>query len=182
MDIVKTSKRLSYVLRHRPDAIGITLTDDGWIEIDTLLKALNAHGTRIDRAILDQVVAGNDKQRFTIDGDRIRANQGHSIEVDLGYEPAQPPDVLFHGTATRNLGSIYQQGLIKGRRHHVHLSAETSTATKVGSRHGTPAVLIVDAAAMVAAGHTFYVSANGVWLTDAVPPTYLSGGGPSLAA
>lgn len=181
MDIVKTSKRLSYVLRHRPDVIGITLTADGWVSIDTLLKALAAHGTRISRATLEQVVAENDKQRFTIDGDRIRANQGHSVDVDLGYSPAEPPAELFHGTATRHLGSIYEQGLVKGRRHHVHLSADPATAHKVGSRHGTPVVLRVDAAGLVAAGHVFFVSANGVWLTETVPPGYLAEGGPSLA-
>jgi putative RNA 2'-phosphotransferase len=168
MDLVKISKRMSYVLRHRPDTAGIVLTPDGWAEIDALIAALG-----ITREQLDRVVAENDKQRFAVDGARIRASQGHSVEVELGYSPAAPPATLFHGTAQRSLGPIFQSGLVRGRRHHVHLSADTDTALRVGSRHGVPAVLAVDAGGMTAAGFAFFRSDNGVWLTEAVPPAYL---------
>ncbi|HEX5740957.1 MAG TPA: RNA 2'-phosphotransferase [Pilimelia sp.] len=173
MHDITVSKRLSYVLRHRPDSIGLTLTPDGWTTVDALLAALAAHGTVLDRARLAHVVATNDKQRFHLDGDRIRAHQGHSVPVDLALPPVPPPDALYHGTAARHLRSIRGAGLRRGRRHHVHLSADSATARRVGARHGVPVVLRVDAAAMAAAGHVFHRSANGVWLTDAVPPTYL---------
>jgi putative RNA 2'-phosphotransferase len=173
VDEVKVSKRLSYVLRHRPDSIGLDLADGGWIAIDDLLAALARHGTQISREDLESVVAGNDKRRFTIEGGRIRANQGHSIEVDLALEPVTPPDTLFHGTATRFLDSILRQGLVRGARHHVHLSADGETARQVGSRHGKPVVLTVASGRMATAGHGFFLSANGVWLTEHVPPAYL---------
>lgn len=175
MDLVRTSKRLSRVLRHQPGSIGVTLSPDGWIDIDVLLDALARHGTPLTRADLDRVVAGNDKQRFAVDGTRIRASQGHSVPVELGYEPADAPPVLFHGTAVGNLAAIRAEGLHRGRRHHVHLSADVATAARVGARHGKPVVLTVDAAAMAAAGHVFFRSANGVWLTEAVPARYLGG-------
>jgi len=174
MDLVKTSKRMAYVLRHRPDAIGITLTPDGWVGVDDLLRALAKYGTRITRAELEAVVARNDKRRFILDGDRIRANQGHSVAVDLGLAPVTPPRTLFHGTARHNLDSIFLEGLIKGRRHHVHLSADADTAIKVGRRHGAPVVLAVDTAAMIAENLLFYRSDNGVWLTDHIPPRHLT--------
>jgi putative RNA 2'-phosphotransferase len=173
MDLVKVSRKLSYILRHRPDSVGITLSPDGWVEISTLLAALAKSGTSLTRAELGQVVSDNDKKRFAIEGDRIRASQGHSVEVDLGYAPAVPPAVLYHGTATRHLASINGQGLIRGDRHHVHLSADTETAHKVGSRHGKPVILTVGASAMVEAGHAFFISANGVWLTKSVPRLFL---------
>ncbi|HCT76833.1 MAG TPA: RNA 2'-phosphotransferase [Micromonosporaceae bacterium] len=173
MDLVKASKQLSYVLRHRPDSIGITLAPDGWVEIGVLLNALAANGTRLSKADLVRLVAENDKQRFAIDGDRIRASQGHSVEVELGYAAATPPGVLFHGTAERRLASIFDKGLVRGRRHHVHLSADPHTALKVGARHGKPVVLTVDAAKMLSGGYQFHVSENGVWLTEAVPAEYL---------
>ncbi|MBV1851825.1 RNA 2'-phosphotransferase [Catellatospora tritici] len=175
MDNVKISKRLSYVLRHAPETIGITLSPDGWVPIDTLLRALAAHGPRVTREQLDAVVAGNDKQRFAIDGDRIRASQGHSVQVELGLTPVEPPELLYHGTARRNLASIYADGVHRGNRHHVHLSADAGTAHKVGSRHGAPVILVVAAAEMADDGHRFYRSANGVWLTDDVPARYLRG-------
>jgi putative RNA 2'-phosphotransferase len=174
MDLVKTSKRMSYVLRHRPDSIGLTLAAGGWVSVDELLRALARHGTRITRADLEYVVAANDKRRFVIEGDRIRANQGHSVPVDLDLTPVDPPRMLFHGTARHNLDSIFLDGLVKGRRHHVHLSADTETAVKVGVRHGSPIVLAVDTAAMVAENLLFYRSENGVWLTDHVPPRHLT--------
>ena len=120
----KLSKGLSYVLRHRPDTIGLELGEGGWVLVSDLLKAYQRAGRKMSIDILDVVVADNDKQRFEYSADRsqIRARQGHSADVELGYEPAVPPDVLYHGTATRHLESIYQQGLVKGRRHHVHMS------------------------------------------------------------
>lgn len=128
----------------------------------------------MSRAQLEQVVAGNDKQRFVIEGDRIRANQGHSVEVDLRLEPVAPPETLYHGTVARSLASIWEKGLVKGSRHHVHLSADPETATKVGARRGKPVILKVNSAGMAAAGFVFYRSANGVWLTDSVPPSFLA--------
>ncbi|MEV6966782.1 RNA 2'-phosphotransferase [Hamadaea sp. NPDC051192] len=174
MDLVRTSKRLSYVLRHRPDSVGLTLGAGGWVGVDELLHALARHGTRITRDDLEYVVAHNDKRRFIIDGDRIRANQGHSMEVDLGLTPVTPPDRLYHGTARHNLDPIFLDGLVRGNRHHVHLSADEETALKVGARHGSPVVLAVDAAAMTAEGLLFYRSENGVWLTDHVPARHLT--------
>lgn len=176
--LVKTSKFLSLVLRHNPGTVGISLDPNGWVQVDELLRAINAHKPqlRLDRALLEELVAGNDKKRFAFseDGTRIRASQGHSVDIDLALEPRVAPAQLFHGTATRFLESIMAQGLIKGSRRHVHLSADPETAVKVGQRHGKPVVLKVSAAAMQAAGHEFFLSANGVWLTEHVPPAYLS--------
>ncbi|ALK98168.1 RNA 2'-phosphotransferase [Massilia sp. WF1] len=173
--IVATSKLLSYVLRHRPDSIGLALDAHGWAGVDELLACLDAHGKRIDRALLERTVAGNDKQRFAFNDDRsrIRASQGHSIAVDLQLREAEPPAVLYHGTASRFLKSILAAGLRAGGRQHVHLSADVATAMRVGARHGFPAVLAVDAARMHADGLAFYQSDNGVWLTGEVKPTYL---------
>ncbi|SDT46198.1 putative RNA 2'-phosphotransferase [Streptomyces sp. TLI_053] len=173
---VRTSKMLSRILRHEPERAGITLDPAGWVRVDVLLAALAAGGTRLSRAELDHVVATNNKRRFAYspDGLSIRASQGHTVAVDLGLAAAVPPPVLFHGTATRSLGVILREGLRPMARQDVHLSADSATATRVGSRHGRPVVLVVDAAAMAAAGHEFRVSDNGVWLTDAVPPEYLS--------
>ncbi|MGY0025290.1 RNA 2'-phosphotransferase [Streptomyces sp. YJ-C3] len=170
---VKVSKYLSKHLRHQPDRIGLTLDEAGWVEIDTLLAAAAAHGFRVSRAELDQAVAENDKRRFTVDGTRIRANQGHTIDVDLGLAPERPPAYLYHGTVARFLDAIRAEGLRPMSRHDVHLSADRETATRVGARRGRPIVLSVDAGAMHRDGHTFRVSANGVWLTTAVPPGYL---------
>ena len=174
--LVRDSKFLARVLRHDPGLIGVELDPAGWVDVGVLLAAAEAHGKRMSRERLNAIVAQNDKKRYEFDetGERIRASQGHSVPVELGYEPATPPQRLYHGTATRSLASIYRDGLLPGERHHVHLSADTATATKVGSRHGVPVVLAVDAEAMAKAGHTFYQSTNGVWLTDRVPPRYLS--------
>ena len=176
MDVVRVSKRLSYVLRHRPDSIGVALDDAGWTDVDALLAALTAHGLPLTRAELDRVVATNDKRRFAFDpsGTRVRASQGHSRLVDLGYLPEPPPSELFHGTAERFLPAILAEGLRPGRRHAVHLSADVATARAVGGRRGRPVVLRVNAAAMAAAGHRFTCSANGVWLVDSVPPRHLA--------
>jgi putative RNA 2'-phosphotransferase len=144
--------------------------------VEVLLGALERRGWPMTRDQLAEVVDTNDKQRFEwdLETDRIRARQGHSVEVDLGLAAATPPGVLFHGTPTRNLDAILQQGLDKRRRHHVHLSADTETARRVGARRGEHVVLVVDAARMHADGHVFRVSGNGVWLTDEVPASYLS--------
>lgn len=176
MSLVSTSKFLSLVLRHDPGVIGIALDANGWVDVDELLAACERAGKRVSRELLEEIVSTSDKKRFSFseDGRRIRANQGHSVNVDLGLRPMEPPDVLYHGTAERNLGSILRQGLVKGKRHHVHLSADTDTAKAVGRRHGTPVVLSIDAAAMVEDGFSFYRSENGVWLVDEVPAKYIS--------
>jgi len=172
----RASKRLSFVLRHRPDSIGLSLSEHGWVGVDDLLAALATSGTALSRDDLSRVVSTNDKQRFELDPvtDRIRARQGHSVEVDLALEPAAPPDVLFHGTPRRNLDSIRETGLDRRARHHVHLSPDVETAQRVGRRRGDAVVLAVDAAAMAAAGHTFWRTDNGVWLTEQVPPEHVS--------
>ncbi|MEU6080359.1 RNA 2'-phosphotransferase [Streptomyces sp. NPDC047108] len=170
---VTVSKFLSRHLRHQPERIGLTLDSGGWVDIATLLAAAEAYRFPITRAELDHVVAANDKQRFAVDGDRVRANQGHTVEVDLGHPVTDPPAELFHGTVERSLDAIRAEGLLPMSRHHVHLSPDRETATRVGSRRGKPVVLGVDAAAMHRAGHAFRVSANGVWLVDAVPPPFL---------
>jgi uncharacterized protein (TIGR02452 family) len=175
LDHVRASKFLALILRHDPAKVGIVLDDAGWTDIDDLLAALAAHGVPLTRDQLDDIVAASDKQRFAIsdDGTQIRANQGHSVPVDLELEPAQPPASLYHGTVEKFIPAIREHGLQKGKRHHVHLSADHDTAVKVGSRRGKPVVLEIDADAMVAAGRTFYRSANGVWLADEVPVEYI---------
>lgn len=172
------SKFLSYVLRHEPTAVGIALDSGGWVTVDVLLDACAQHGRRLSRAELDEVISTSPKQRFALsdDGQRIRANQGHSTAVDLGYEPAEPPDVLFHGTVARLLPSIRDKGLQRMERHHVHLSPDEAIARAVGGRRGKPVILRIDARAMRHAGHVFFVTPNGVWLTDEVPASFLSGG------
>ena len=171
----RISKLLSLVLRHEPQRIGLTLDVNGWADVDDLIARASAHGTSFDRDLLARVVRENDKQRFAVsaDGRRIRASQGHSIDVDLALVPTAPPAILFHGTSVDVIASIRAQGLIPGSRQHVHLSANTETATKVGARHGKPVVLTVLAEARAASGREFYVSANGVWLTDHVPAQFL---------
>ncbi|MFD6433046.1 RNA 2'-phosphotransferase [Streptomyces venezuelae] len=170
---VKVSKYLSKHLRHSPHRIGLTLDANGWVEIDALLAAAAAHRFPVTRAELDHVVAVNDKQRFAIEGGRIRASQGHSVEVDLDLPPSTPPAYLYHGTVAAHLAAIRAEGLRPMNRHAVHLSPDRETATRVGARRGRPVVLSVDAGAMHRAGHVFQVSANGVWLTAAVPPGFL---------
>ena len=168
------SKTLSYWLRHRPDAIGLTLDAQGWASVDAILTALDReHGADFDR--LAAVVEGNDKQRFEFSPDlqRIRARQGHSIEIELDLQPTPPPATLFHGTVERFLDAIRAEGLRRMSRHHVHLSADRSTADKVGARRGKPVILTVETAAMARDGHVFFVTGNGVWLTDEVPARYI---------
>ncbi len=174
--IVSTSKFLSLVLRHEPGRAGLTLGEGGWVAVADLLAGCERAGKRISPALLHEVVASNDKQRFAFsdDGLRIRANQGHSIDVDLGLVPRVPPDRLYHGTASRFLASILAQGLLRGSRHHVHLTEKQDVAVSVGTRHGVPVVLVVDALRMQRDGHAFYRSDNGVWLTDRVDVQYLA--------
>lgn len=169
------SKFMSLILRHNPGCVGITLDDQGWVEVSTLIKAINKSGKNVDEEIIKEVVATNDKQRFTFsdDGLRIRANQGHSVNVDLKLEPQTPPEFLYHGTATKNLDSINKDGLDKRARQHVHLSADKVTATKVGQRHGKVVILTVRSGDMAREGHEFFLSKNGVWLTDSVPVEYI---------
>jgi putative RNA 2'-phosphotransferase len=171
----KVSKFLSLVLRHQPQRIGLKLDAQGWAEIDALIERAGAHGMALTQELILRVVATSDKQRFALDasGQRIRANQGHSVDIDLGLEPREPPAVLFHGTAEANIAAIRTEGLKPGRRQHVHLSVEAATAVTVGRRHGRPAVLKIAAARMWSAGFEFYLSANGVWLTDAVPSEFI---------
>src|SRR4051812_29223748 len=170
------SKFLAKHLRHAPDALGLALQPGGWVSVDDLLTASERVGFTITYDELIECVETNDKQRFSFDdtGDLIRANQGHSVEVDLQLQGCEPPGVLYHGSVERFLPSILAGGLIKGNRHHVHLSKDEETARKVGARRGQPIILEVAAGRMHRDGHTFFVSANGVWLTDAVPPGYLT--------
>lgn len=171
----RISKFMSLVLRHQPQTANLTLEPGGWVLIDDLLAGAAGAGVRFTREELEEVVERCDKQRFGIDptDTKIRANQGHSTEVDLQLEPAEPPAELFHGTPNRNLSAVLRDGLFKMARHHVHLSPDTQTATRVGSRRGSPVILAIDAAKMRADGHIFYCSANGVWLVEHVPPQYL---------
>src|SRR3954469_24639597 len=173
--LVKVSKYLSKHLRHQPERLGLTLAPGGWVEVEELLAALAANNFPVTRSELAETVARNDKQRFSFDptGRLIRANQGHSVEVDLQLETRQPPPVLYHGTGEGSLESILAHGLGKMARHHVHLSVDVETAKRVGARHGRAVVLEVDAAAMAEAGYEFFVSANGVWLVDSVPAEFL---------
>jgi putative RNA 2'-phosphotransferase len=172
------SKFLSLVLRHRPEVIGITLDSNGWVSVDELLRALAGQGRLLARAELETIVETSDKRRFALsaDGTMIRANQGHSVAVDLALSPELPPDVLFHGTVEHFLPSIRAGGLVKGQRQHVHLSASREVAVSVGQRRGKPYVLAVDAGGMAASGFVFYRSENGVWLTEHVPARFLSEG------
>lgn len=169
------SKFLSLVLRHEPDRIGLKLGDAGWVGVTELLEAMNHHGIALTLDHLKHIVATSDKKRFAFsdDGTQIRANQGHSVEVDLQYKPEVPPEILYHGTATRFLDGIRQHGLQKMERHDVHLSAETKVTVQVGSRHGKPALLTIRAGEMHRAGHVFRRSANGVWLVAHVPPQFI---------
>lgn len=170
----RISKKLSLLLRHQPELYGLHLDEQGWCSVAELLAAFAKKGQDLSLELLQDVVAENDKKRFAFskDGLFIRANQGHSVEVELGYDPQVPPAVLYHGTADRFLDSILHTGILKGNRHHVHLSLDPETATKVGERHGKLVMLRVNAKAMHAAGHTFYCSTNGVWLVDQVLPGY----------
>ncbi|TDD23208.1 RNA 2'-phosphotransferase [Nonomuraea diastatica] len=171
--LTRISKYLARHLRHDPQRIGLALDAHGWTPVDGLLRAAAAHGFTFTEAELRHVVAANDKRRYTIVDGRIRANQGHSVPVDLGLPAVVPPEVLYHGTAGRFVAAIEEEGLRPMDRHHVHLSPDRETATRVGGRRGVPVVLVVAAGTMHADGHMFLRSANGVWLVDHVPPGYL---------
>lgn len=172
------SKLLSFVLRHEPGHLGLHLLPGGWVPVDALIAAAQARGHGLDRQRLEAIVADSDKQRFTLssDGLLIRAAQGHSVPVDLGLVPVAPPELLYHGTAEASLSAIRAQGLVAGKRRQVHLSGDPETARRVGMRHGRPVVLMVAAGDMYRSGHSFHQADNGVWLTDAVPPGFLSEG------
>lgn len=173
---VRRSKRLALVLRHRPASVGVELDGQGWTDVGRLLLALGEHGSAMSRDELQRVVETNDKQRFEWDReqDRIRARQGHTVEVDLALVATAPPDTLFHGTPRRNLASILSAGLEPRGRHHVHLSGDAGTAHRVGGRRGDPVVLRVAADVMADEGHDFWRTANGVWLADRVPAEFLT--------
>lgn len=175
MSLSRHSKFLSLVLRHKPDLIGIELDTAGWTEVSTLLERLNTRGNTIDYLKLEEIVANNNKKRFEFNEDKtkIRASQGHSIDVDLGYEEKKPPSILYHGTAKRFINSILNKGILKGNRHHEHLSSTKETAKKVGQRHGKVAIIYINAEKMYEDGHKFFVSTNGVWLTETVPSEYI---------
>lgn len=172
-ELTKISKYLSFILRHQPESIGLELDSQGWGLVSDLIAKTSAFS--LDRALLEILVQTNDKQRFAFnaEGTHIRANQGHSIQVDMALPPLEPPEILLHGTAARFLKSIQEQGLIKGKRHHVHLSTSASVARAVGQRYGKPVLLEVQALKMHQEGHLFFKTANGVWLVEAVPPQYL---------
>lgn len=173
--LTKLSKFLSLVLRHRPDTIGLTLDEGGWADIAELIERARKAGVNLTPATIQQIVATSDKQRFSIspDGSCIRANQGHSVPVELGLQETEPPDILYHGTARRNISSIRRDGIRRGKRNHVHLSSDKDTAIKVGVRDGQSIVLTVLAAKMFQDGIRFFISENGVWLTEYVAAEYL---------
>jgi putative RNA 2'-phosphotransferase len=169
------SKFLSLVLRHQPQEIGLILNENGWADVAELMQKSARKGRRFSMEELEEIVATNDKKRFSFSEDKtkIRANQGHSVEIDLALRPIAPPDILYHGTAEKNLPSILEKGIQKMNRQHVHLSKDKETAHKVGSRHGKPAILTINSAQMHQDGLLFYQSDNGVWLTDAVAGQYI---------
>jgi len=171
------SKFLSFVLRHQPEAIGLTLDSEGWTDISSLIVCAAKEGQQLDHRLIADIVDSSDKKRFALsqDGQRIRAVQGHSSQqVDISYADKTPPDILYHGTATRFIQAIQVQGLIPGSRQYVHLSADDVTATAVGQRHGKPVVLKIDALSMHQQGHKFHQADNGVWLTKTVPTEFIT--------
>jgi putative RNA 2'-phosphotransferase len=170
-----TSKFLSLILRHQPEQYGLKLEPNGWTQVDDVIKSCSAHGHPLTLEELREIVDTNEKKRFSFDesGLRIRANQGHSTTVDIEFQIQEPPAILFHGTAERNVAAILAEGLKKMSRHHVHLSADTETARKVGIRYDKPVIFEIDATAMRNDGHEFRVSENGVWLVESVPPAFL---------
>ena len=173
-DLTRVSIYLSLILRHKPEAAGIRLDPHGWADVEALLEGVRQKYP-IDREMLEQIVRTDEKQRYSFseDGTKIRANQGHSVPVDVELSPAAPPDILYHGTARRFADSIGAQGLLPMRRLYVHLSPDRQTAEKVGRRHGEPLIYRVEAGRMHRDGYPFYLSANGVWLTKTVPALYL---------
>lgn len=177
MNNFSLSKYLSLILRHQPQKLGIELDRRGWADLDELVRLMQARGMNVSVERVIQVAEQDAKRRYRLDLEarRIRANQGHSIELEWDFDEREPPELLYHGTAEKNLASIRERGLLRMNRHHVHLSPNEETALKVGRRHGKPVVLVVAAGRMAAAGTKFYLSENGVWLTDEVPPEYING-------
>ena len=173
---VKLGKFLSLVLRHNPQAAGITLDEYGWADVRELLDGVRHSGRQIDIETLERIVRENNKQRYSFNADhtKIRANQGHSLQVDVELTEAKPPRYLYHGTATRFLSAIWQEGIRKMSRQYVHLSSDFQTAIEVGRRHGSPVVLTINAEAMAQDSVIFYRSENGVWLCEHVAPKYFS--------
>lgn len=173
---IKLGRFLSLVLRHDPGAAGVTLDEHGWADVQRLLAGVNRTGRKIDLNTLERIVRENNKQRYSFNGDhtKIRANQGHSLQVDVELKAVKPPRYLYHGTASRFLSSIQREGIQKMNRQYVHLSGDFETAMAVGKRHGIPVVIIVDAWAMARDGMTFYQSENGVWLCEQVPAQYFA--------
>ena len=171
---IKLGRFLSLVLRHRPSAAGITLDAHGWADVGELLSGVRRTGRQIDMDTLERIVRENNKRRYSFNEDhtKIRANQGHSIPVDIELREEKPPRRLYHGTAERFLPSIRREGIRKMGRQYVHLSADVQTAVEVGRRRGTPAVIVIDAEAMARDGAVFYLSENGVWLCEHVAPEY----------
>jgi putative RNA 2'-phosphotransferase len=174
-DVTRISKFLSLILRHQPQLIGIKLDQEGWTNVDELLKHANEHGHHFDLELLNYVVETNNKKRFAFDESRqkIRASQGHSVDVELGYQPQKPPEILYHGTGEKSVASILKGGIDKRNRQHVHLSKDRETAVQVGRRHGKPAIFNVLASEMYKNGFDFYLSENDVWLTNTVPVEFL---------
>jgi len=168
----RISKYLSFILRHKPEAINLKLDEKGWADIDEII--LKTKKFSLNRKLIEKVVLEDNKQRYIIDGDKIRANQGHSINVDLELKPQIPPKILYHGTATRFIDSIMKTGLKTQNRQYVHLSKDLKTAKNVGSRHGKVVILNIDTVSMLEDGFEFYVSENGVWLTNHVPVKYIT--------
>lgn len=172
----RISKFLSLILRHQPETIGLKLDENGWADVEELRERAAKKKVYFSLEELDEVVETNNKKRFAFNEDKtkIRASQGHSINIDLALEALQPPDFLYHGTAEANISSILEKGIEKRSRQHVHLSADKETATKVGMRHGKPIILTIRTGKMYEGGIAFYLSANGVWLTEFVDPKYIS--------
>ncbi|MGG9964005.1 RNA 2'-phosphotransferase [Ferruginibacter sp. SUN106] len=170
------SKLMSLVLRHKPEAIGLQLNENGWANVAELISKINEQGNNVNFDTINTVVDTNDKKRFAFNEDKtmIRASQGHSIEVELNLKAVTPPDILYHGTAERFVESILKEGLNKQQRQHVHLSLLQETAKAVGARHGKPVILHINAKAMAEAGFVFYLSDNNVWLVNSVPVEYIT--------
>ena len=174
MNHTKTSRYISLILRHQPEVIGITLDEHGWADVNALIEGVNRTHP-LNREILEEIVRTDEKQRYSFNADhtKIRANQGHSIPVDVELKQCEPPEILYHGTGEKYVGSILKEGLIPKPRLYVHLSKDEATAKQVGSRHGKPAVFAVEAGEMHRQGHVFFLSENGVWLVKHVPASYL---------
>jgi putative RNA 2'-phosphotransferase len=172
----RISKFMSLVLRHSPEKIGIQLDENGWVDVEALLNGMRKARKAISRETLEYVVENNNKKRFAFneDGTKIRASQGHSVKIELGYDPVEPPEFLYHGTVQKYLDAIMENGIQRMSRHHVHLSHEVETATVVGNRRGSAIILTIHSRQMQQDGHKFYISENGVWLTDEVPGRYIT--------